>query len=104
MAVGEEADMADAMEPVGHGVQEKAPDELAGGERHHLGRAAVAVVFPGEADLAVAMRMAVPLSSRWVAKLCRNADASPHPRRIQGRAQSQNSRLPRRHQPRPRHP
>src|SRR6476661_762473 len=52
MAVGEEADMADAMKPVRHGMQQEPPDELVGVERHDLGLAVVAVVLPGEADLA----------------------------------------------------
>ena len=36
MAVGEEADMADAVEAVGQGVQQEAADELVGVERHDL--------------------------------------------------------------------
>ena len=37
-------DMADAVEPVRHGVQQEPPHELIGGERHRLGLAVVAVV------------------------------------------------------------
>ena len=39
LAVGEEAVIADAVEVVGQGVKEKAPDEFAGGEVISLGRA-----------------------------------------------------------------
>src|SRR5215469_11858367 len=53
VAVREEADMADAMEPIRHGVQQKPSNELVGSERHHLGLAVVAIVFPGEVDLAI---------------------------------------------------
>ena len=53
MAIGEEADVADPVEAVGHGVLQEAADEFVSGERHHLGLAVLAIVFPGEADLAV---------------------------------------------------
>ena len=53
MAVREEADMADAVEPIRHGVQQESPNEFVGSERHHLGLAVVAIVFPGEVDLAI---------------------------------------------------
>jgi hypothetical protein len=36
MAVGKEADVADAMKTAGHGVLQEPTDELVGGERHHL--------------------------------------------------------------------
>jgi len=45
--------MADAVEPVRHGVQQEPPKELVSSERHHLGLAVMAVVFPGEVDLSV---------------------------------------------------
>ncbi len=45
--------MTDAVEPVRHGVLQEAPDELVGGQRHHLSFRLVAVVLPGEADLTV---------------------------------------------------
>ena len=45
--------MADAVEPIRHGVQQEPPNELIGGERHHLGLAVMAIIFPGEVDLAV---------------------------------------------------
>ena len=53
MAVGEEADVADAAETVRHGVPQEAADELVRLQRHDLGLAAVAVVLPSEADLSV---------------------------------------------------
>ena len=53
MAVGEEADVADPVEAVGHGVLQEAADELVGWERHDLGVAVLPIVLPGEADLAV---------------------------------------------------
>lgn len=52
MAVREEADMADAVEPVRHGVEKEPPNEFVGSERQHLGLA-VMIVFLGEVDLAV---------------------------------------------------
>jgi len=45
--------MADAVEPVRHGVEKEPPNEFVGSERQHLGLAMMAVVFPGEVDLAV---------------------------------------------------
>jgi hypothetical protein len=48
-----EADVADAVETIRHGVQQEPANELVGNERHHLGLAVMAIVFPGEADLAV---------------------------------------------------
>src|ERR1700712_317981 len=53
MAIGQKAKMADAVEAVGHGMQQKPAHELAGGQGHQLGLAVMAVVLPGEADLAV---------------------------------------------------
>ena len=53
MAIGEEADVADAVEAVRHGVLKEAADEFVGGQGHDLGFAALAVVLPGEADPAV---------------------------------------------------
>jgi hypothetical protein len=53
MAVGEEADVADAMKTAGHGVLQETTDKLVGGERHHLGLAVLAIVLPGETDLAI---------------------------------------------------
>lgn len=55
-AIGEEAVMADAVESVRQGMQEKAADELVGFERHHLVDGAPSVVLPSEADLAVGQR------------------------------------------------
>ncbi len=53
MAIGHQADVADAMEAVGHGVLDEAADELVGWQGHELGLTVLAVVFPGEVDLAV---------------------------------------------------
>src|SRR6516165_8179983 len=53
MAVREEADVADAVEPIRNGVQQEPPNEFIGGECHHLGLAVPAIVLPGELDLAV---------------------------------------------------
>jgi hypothetical protein len=53
MAVGEKAVMPDAMEPVGQGVKQKAPDELEDREGHHLRLAVVTIVLPAEADAAI---------------------------------------------------
>ena len=53
MAVGEKAEVADAVEAVGQGVQQEAADELVGVERHDLGLAVMAIVLPAEADPAV---------------------------------------------------
>src|SRR3954452_16103186 len=51
MAIGEEAEVADAMEAIGQGVEEEAPDELARGQTHGHDGAVAAVVFPGEGDV-----------------------------------------------------
>jgi len=52
-AVGEEAEVPDADEAVGHDVQEKAADELRRLQLHHLHAIAVGVVFPAEAHPAI---------------------------------------------------
>ncbi len=52
-AIGEEAIMADAMEAVRQGVQEKATNELTGIKRHHLGFAILPIVLPGKAHRAL---------------------------------------------------
>ena len=46
MAVGHEAEMADAMEAIGQRVKKEAADELVGLEFHDLCRAVLAVVLP----------------------------------------------------------
>ena len=46
MAVGHEAEVADAMEAVGQRVKQEAADELVGLELHDLCRAVLAVVLP----------------------------------------------------------
>ena len=55
-AIGEEAVVADAVETIGQGVQEKATNELIGIERHHLGFAILPIVLPGKAHLALGKR------------------------------------------------
>ena len=56
MAVGEEAVMADAMEAVRQGVQQKAADELVRVEGQDLRLAVVAIILPAEGDLCVGKR------------------------------------------------
>src|ERR1700761_1949648 len=53
MAVREEADVTDAVEPVRNDVQQEPANEFTGSERHHLGLAVLAIVLPGEVDLAI---------------------------------------------------
>ena len=53
MAVGEKSDVSDPVEAVGDGVLKEAADEFVGREPHDLGFAVLAIVLPGEADLAV---------------------------------------------------
>jgi hypothetical protein len=53
MAIGEESEVANAMEAVGQGVEQEAPDKLVGLQIHSLDGAAVAVVFPGKGDMIV---------------------------------------------------
>ena len=52
-AIGEEAIVADAMEAIWQGVQEKATHELPGVKRHHLGLTILPIVLPGKAHLAL---------------------------------------------------
>ena len=56
IAVGKKAVMADALEPVGQDVEQKAADELGRRERHELVPRSVGVVLPGEGDAFVADR------------------------------------------------
>jgi len=57
MTVGQEAEIADALEARRQGVLQETPDELFGGNRHYLlGLLFVPVVFPGKGDLAVLQR------------------------------------------------
>ena len=51
MAVGEEAEVADAMEAVRQGVEEEAPDELVRGQTHDPDSAVAAIVLPSEGDM-----------------------------------------------------
>ena|GEM_PF-4722715 len=53
MAVRHEAEIANAMEAVREGVEEKPADEFMGLEPHNLGRAAVTIVFPCEGNAGV---------------------------------------------------
>jgi hypothetical protein len=53
MAIGEEAEVTNAMEAVGQGVEQEAPDELVGLQTHGLYGAVVAIVLPGEGDIFV---------------------------------------------------
>jgi hypothetical protein len=53
MAIGEESEVTNAMEAVGQGVEQEAPDELVGLQTHGLYGAVVAIVLPGEADMVV---------------------------------------------------
>jgi hypothetical protein len=48
--------MADAVEPVWQGVQQKAADEFIGCERHHLVLVMMPVIAPAETDLAAGER------------------------------------------------
>ena len=51
IAIGKKAVMADALEPVGQDVKEKAADELSGRQCHVLNARSVPIVLPGECDL-----------------------------------------------------
>jgi hypothetical protein len=53
MAVGEQAEVADAHEASGQDVEQEAPQELLGGERHDLVAVGVPVVSPAEIGPAV---------------------------------------------------
>ena len=53
MAIAQEPIVADAMKAFGQDVQQEAADELVGGDGHDLLPIVVAIVLPGEADLAV---------------------------------------------------
>jgi len=53
MTVGEKSDVADPVETVRHSVLQEAADECVGRERHDFGFAVLAIVLPGETDLAI---------------------------------------------------
>ena len=55
-AIGEEAIVADTVEAVRQGVQEKATNELVGIKRHYFGFAVLPIVLPGKAHLAIGKR------------------------------------------------
>src|SRR5579859_1714255 len=56
MAVAEEAEVPDAVEPVRQHMDQEATDEFVGRERHRLLAIVVPVILPAEADLAVIQR------------------------------------------------
>lgn len=56
MAVGHEAEMADAVETVGQRMQQEAANELAGLEPHYFCRAVLAIILPVEGDMIVVER------------------------------------------------
>jgi len=53
MAVGHEAEVADAMETVGQRVKQETANELVGLELHDLCRAVLAIVLPAEGDMII---------------------------------------------------
>ncbi len=53
MAIGEESEVSNAMEAVGQGVEQEAPDELVRLQTHGLYGTVVAIVLPGEPDMFV---------------------------------------------------
>ena len=50
MTVGEETVMADPVEPVRKGMQQEAPDEFVGRQRHYLTLVVMPIIAPTEAD------------------------------------------------------
>ena len=53
IAIGEEAEVANALESIGQHVKEEAADEFVSIERHRLVLAVMAIIFPAKRDLAV---------------------------------------------------
>ena len=53
MAVGHEAEVADAMEAIGQRVKQEATDELLSSESHRTLLTAAGVVFPGKSNVAI---------------------------------------------------
>ncbi len=53
MTIRHEAEGADAVEAIRQDVEQKAADELVHLQSHHFGRATIAIVLPGEADMSV---------------------------------------------------
>jgi hypothetical protein len=53
MAIGEESEVSNAMEAVGQGVEQEAPDELVRLQTHGLYGAVVAIILPGEPGMFV---------------------------------------------------
>jgi hypothetical protein len=68
VAVGEEAEVADAVEAIRQCVQQEAADELGRTQRHHAHRIAMAIIAPAEGDGVVieADKAAVAMATRWV--------------------------------------
>src|ERR1019366_1488149 len=56
MAVGQESEVADALKAGRQSVNEKAPDELVGGEAHNLPLAFMPVILPLETNAAILVR------------------------------------------------
>lgn len=56
MTIGHEAEVTNAMETIGQGVQKEAANELIWRELHNPGSAVVAIVFPGKCDMIVVER------------------------------------------------
>jgi len=53
VAVGHEAEVADAVEPVGQRMKKEAANELVGPELHDFCCAVLAIVLPGKGDMIV---------------------------------------------------
>ena len=68
MAIGEEAEVADAMEAGGQDVQEEPAHELGRLERHDLAAAFLPIVLPEEADgvVVIATSRLLAMATRWV--------------------------------------
>ena len=78
-AVGEKAVMADAVKPVRQGVQQEAPDEFVGRQRHDLVLVVVPIIAPAEADLAAGERRPAGCW-RWRRGACSGRDRPAPPR------------------------
>lgn len=67
-AIGEQTDVTNADEAVGHDVQQEAAEELVDREVHDLDAIAIGVVAPPEADRPSASesRRSLEMATRWV--------------------------------------